>query len=71
MQNIAVFLAGLAKSGSLSIGENFIHVFQFLLQFRIFLLKQFYGICQRSNEFRYFRSGVCTFFIRRGHGSHP
>ena len=71
MQNIAVFLAGLTEPGPLGIGKDLIHVLQLPLQFRIFLLKQFNRICQRANQLRYFRGGVCTFFIRCGHSFHP
>ena len=71
MQNIAVFLAGLTEPGPLGIGKDLIHVLQLPLQFRIFLLKQFNRICQRANQLRYFRGGVCTFFILRGHSLHP
>ena len=70
VQNIAVFFAGLTEPGPLGIGENLVHVFQLPLQLRIFLLKQCYGICQRANELRYLRGGVCTFFVRCGHGLH-
>ena len=69
--NKAVFPSGLTEPGPLSIGENLVHVFQLPLQLRIFLLKQCYGICQRANELRYLRGGVCTFFILRGHSLHP
>ena len=61
VQNIAVFLAGLTEPGSLGIGKDLIHVLQLSLQLRIFLLKQFNRICQRTNEFRYFCRSVCTF----------
>lgn len=37
-QNIALLLTGLAEAGSLRIGKDLIHVFQFLLQLRVFLL---------------------------------
>ena len=40
-QNIALLLTGLAEAGSLRIGKDFIHVFQFLLQLRVFLLQCF------------------------------
>ena len=38
-QNIAPLLTGLAEAGSLRIGKDLIHVFQFLLQLRVFLLQ--------------------------------
>ncbi len=69
--NKAVFSSELTEPGPLSIGENLVHVFQLPFQFRVLLLKQLYGICQRTNEFRYFRGGVCTFFILRGHSLRP
>ena len=71
MEFIAVLLAGLTEPGSLGIGKDLVHVFQLPFQLCIFLLKQFNRICQRTNEFRYFRGGVCTFFILRGHSLHP
>ena len=61
----------LTEPGPLGIGKDLIHVLQLPLQFRIFLLKQFNRICQRANQLRYFRGGVCTFFIRCGHSFHP
>ena len=61
MEFIAVLLAGLTEPGSLGIGKDLVHVLQLPFQFRIFLLEQCYGICQRANELRYLRGGVCTF----------
>ena len=61
--NKAVFPSGLTEPDPLSIGENLVHVFQLPFQFRVLLLKQLYGICQRANEVRYFRGGVCTFLF--------
>ena len=61
MEFIAVLLAGLTEPGSLGIGKDLVHVLQLPFQFRIFLLEQCYGIFQRTNEFRYFRSGICIF----------
>ena len=69
--NKAAFLAGLTELDPLGIGKNLVHVLQLPFQFRVLLLKQLYGICQRANEFRYFRGGVCTFFILRSHSLHP
>lgn len=61
--NKAVFPSGLTEPDPLGIGKNLVHVLQLPLQFRVLLLKQLYGICQRANEFRYFRGGVCTFLF--------
>ena len=69
--NKAVFPSGLTEPGSLGIGKDLVHVFQLPFQLCIFLLKQFNRICQRTNEFRYFCGGVCTYFILRGHSLHP
>ena len=57
-QNIALLLTGLAEAGSLRIGKDFIHVFQFLLQLRVFLLQCFYRLGQRVDELRNFRSAA-------------
>ena len=66
-QNIAPLLTGLAEAGSLRIGKDFIHVFQFLLQLRVFLLQCFYRLGQRADELRNFRGSICNFrniFVR-------
>ena len=59
--NKAVFPSGLTEPGSLGIGKNLVHVFQLpfqLVNFRFLLCD---GVCQRANELRYLRGGVCTF----------
>lgn len=60
-QNIAPLLTGLAEAGSLCIGKDFIHVFQFLLQLRVFLLQCFYRPGQWVDELRNFRGSICNF----------
>ena len=66
-QNIAPLLTGLAEAGSLRIGKDLIHVFQFLLQLRVFLLQCFYRLGQRADELRNFRGSICDFLICCGH----
>ena len=66
-QNIGLFLAGLAEAGSLRIGKELIHVLQFLLQLRVFLLQCFYRLGQRADELRNFRGSICDFPVCCGH----
>ena len=66
-QNIAPLLTGLAEAGSLRIGKDLIHVLQFLLQLRVFLLQRFYRLGQRADEFRNFRGSICNFPVCCGH----
>ena len=70
-QNIGLLLAGLAEAGSLHIGKDFIHVFQFPLQLRVFFLQCFYRLGQRADELRNFRSSICDFLICCGHEFSP
>ena len=66
-QNIAPLLAGLAEADSLRIGKDLIHVLQFPLQLRVFLLQCFYRLGQRADELRNFRGSICDFLICCGH----
>lgn len=66
-QNIAPLLTGLAEAGSLRIGKDLIHVFQFMLQLRVFLLQCFYRLGQRVDELRNFRGSICNFPACCGH----
>ena len=43
------------------------HVLQFPLQLSVFLLQCFYRLGQRVDEFRNFRSSICSFLICCGH----
>ena len=60
-------MASINGDAALSVGEDFVHVLQFPLQLSVFLLQCFYRLGQRVDEFRNFRSSICSFLICCGH----